>query len=90
MVLQVKTGQLKPGCFGEIDPETVTPTLVFAGHLGGGVAELLLNVALVDLGRRGETGAQRMPGKLLPRSPSLRSPRTPAANAARLTSRATS
>jgi hypothetical protein len=29
------------------------------------VTEVFLDVAFVDLGRRGEPGAQRMPGKLL-------------------------
>ena len=48
---------------GEIDPEPVAATLVAAGHFGGGVAELLLHIALVDLGRGGEAGAQRMAGE---------------------------
>ena len=64
---------------GEIDPEPVAAALVAAGHFGRGVAELLLDVALVDLGRGGEAGAQRMAGELLSRSRSVRSPRTPAA-----------
>lgn len=54
----------EPRGFGEIDPKTVAPALVLAGHLGAGMAELLLDVALVDLGRGGEAGAQRMPGEL--------------------------
>jgi hypothetical protein len=33
--------------------------LVAAGHFGGGVAELLLHIAFIDLGRRGEAGARR-------------------------------
>ena len=45
---------------GQIDPEPVAAALVAPGHFGGGVAELLLHVALVDLGRGGEAGAQRM------------------------------
>ena len=50
---------------GEIDAEPVAPALVAAGHLGAGVAELLLDVALVDLGGGGEAGAQRMSGEFL-------------------------
>lgn len=49
---------LKTRGLGEVDPESVAPALVAAGHLGGGVAEVLLDVALVDLGRGGEPGAQ--------------------------------
>src|SRR5271170_1572856 len=54
----------EPGRFGEIDPEPVAAALVTPGHFGRDVAELLLDVALVDLGRGGEAGAQRMPGEL--------------------------
>ena len=50
---------------GEIDPEPVAPPLVAAGHLRRGVAELLLDVAFVDLGRRRQAGAQRVSGELL-------------------------
>ena len=49
---------------GEIDPEPVATALVAPGHFSGDVAELLLHIALVDLGRGGEAGAQRMPGEL--------------------------
>ena len=35
-------------------------------HFGAGVAELLLDVALVDLRGGGEAGAQRMPGEFSP------------------------
>ena len=38
---------------------------VAAGHFRRSVAELLLDVAFVDLGRRGQAGAQRVPGRLL-------------------------
>ncbi len=48
---------------GEVDPEPVAPTLIAPRHLGGGVAELLLDEALVDLGRGGEASAQRMAGE---------------------------
>ena len=57
---------LQPRRLGEIDPEPVAPTLVAAGHFGGGVAELLLDPALVDLGGRGQAGAQRVSGELVP------------------------
>src|SRR5208337_2398338 len=43
----------------------VAAPLVTAGHFRRSVAEVLLDVAFVDLGRRGESGAQRVPGKLL-------------------------
>jgi Replication protein C C-terminal region len=49
---------------GQIDPEPIAAALVAPGHFGRDVAELLLHVALVDLGRGGEAGAQRMPGEL--------------------------
>jgi hypothetical protein len=39
---------------GEIDLEAVAPSLIFAGHLRTGVAELLLQIVLVDLGRSDE------------------------------------
>lgn len=47
----------------QIDPEPVPSSLIASGHLGAGVAELLLDVALVDLGRGGEAGAQRVAGE---------------------------
>jgi hypothetical protein len=83
-------GFSEAGCLGEIDAETIAPALVFSGHFGVRVAELLLHIAFVGLGRGGEAGAWRMVGKFCFRSPSDRSPRTPAASAVRLTSRATS
>ena len=80
---------LQPRGLGQIDAEAVAPALIAPGHFGAGVAELLLHVAFVDFRRGGEAGAQRMAGEFRARSPSLRSPRTPAARAVALTSRAT-
>ena len=57
---------LQPGRLGEIDPEPLPSALVTASHLGAGMAELFLNVTLVDLGSRGQAGAQRVSGELLP------------------------
>ena len=74
---------------GEIDPEPVAPALIAAGHFRRGVAEMLLDVTFVDLGRRGEAGAQRVPGEFLKPLALGESPRTPAASARRLTRRAT-
>jgi len=45
--------------------QPVAPALIAAGHFGRGMAELLLDIALIDLSREGEAGAQRMPGKHL-------------------------
>ena len=56
---------LQPRGLGEIDAEPVTPALIAPCHLGGGMAELFLDITLVDLGRGGEAGAQRMAGKQL-------------------------
>ena len=50
---------------GEIDAKAVAAALIAAGHFGGGVAEVLLHIALVDLGGRGEASAQRMPRECL-------------------------
>ena len=36
--------------FGEVDPEPFPPALIAAGHLGAGMAQVLLHVALIDLG----------------------------------------
>lgn len=44
-------GVSQPRRFCEVDPKPVAPALVFARHLRTGMAELLLHVALVDLGR---------------------------------------
>ena len=38
------------GGFGQVHPEPVAAALVAAGHLRGRVAELLLDVAFVNLG----------------------------------------
>lgn len=37
--------------FRQVDPEPVTAALVFAGHFCRRMTELLLHVALIDLGR---------------------------------------
>ena len=55
----------QPRRLGQIDTKAVAAPLVAAGHFRRSVAEVLLDVAFVDLGRRGEPGAQRVPGKLL-------------------------
>jgi hypothetical protein len=57
---------LQPRRLGEVDAESVALALVAAGHLGTGVAQLLLHVAFIDLRGGGETGPQRMPGEFLP------------------------
>lgn len=44
-------GAFRARCLGEINAEPIAPALVFAGHFGALVAELLLHIALVDLGR---------------------------------------
>lgn len=41
---------LEPRGLGEVHPEPVASALIPAGHLGAGVAELLLDMTLVDLG----------------------------------------
>lgn len=47
------------------DTKPIAPALAFARHLCGGVIELLLHIALTDLGRGSEAGEKRMPRKLL-------------------------
>src|SRR5271155_2651550 len=54
---------LQPRRLGEIDSEPIAAALVAPGHFRRGVAELLLHEAFVDLGGRGEAGAQRMAGE---------------------------
>lgn len=54
---------LKPSGFGEIYAKAIAASLILTGHLRARVAKLLLNVALIDLGRRGEASAQGMAGK---------------------------
>ena len=62
----------------EVHPKAVAAPLVAAGNFRRGVDEALLDVAFVDLGRRGECGSQRAsPDFVLPLA-SERSPRTPA------------
>jgi hypothetical protein len=56
----------QPRRLGEVHPESVSLPLIAAGHLGTGVAELPLDVALIDLCGRGEAGAQRVSGEFLP------------------------
>ena len=51
---------LQPGRLSEIDLESVALALVAAGHFSAGVAEMFLNVGLLDLGGGGEAGAQRV------------------------------
>jgi hypothetical protein len=53
-------GQL---AFGEINAKAVAAPLIPAGHLGAGVPEARLDIALVDLGKGGKAGAQRMSRK---------------------------
>lgn len=43
-------GFLEPRRLCQIHPESVTAALIFARHLRGGMAELLLHIALVDFG----------------------------------------
>src|SRR6056297_2759640 len=54
---------LQPRGLGQVHPEPITPTLIPAGHLGGGMPKLLLNIALIDLGRRGKPGPQAVTRK---------------------------
>lgn len=44
--------------------EAVAAALVLAGHLGRCMAELLLRMAFVHIGGRGQSGTQRVPGEL--------------------------
>ena len=55
---------LETRCLGQVHREAVAPTLA-AGHFRRSVAASPLDVAFVDLGRRGEAGAQRVSGRLL-------------------------
>src|SRR6056297_1178446 len=54
---------LQPRGLGQVYPEPITPSLIPAGHLGRGMPELLLDIALIDLGRRGKPGTQAVAGK---------------------------
>ncbi|XCG52414.1 hypothetical protein ABVK50_30170 (plasmid) [Mesorhizobium sp. WSM2240] len=45
---------------GEVGAEPIATALVLAGHLGRGMAELLLHVSLLNVGRGGKPGAQRV------------------------------
>lgn len=51
-------GSLEAGSPGQVDAEAISAALIAAGHLRGGMAELFLDIAFVDLGRRGEASAQ--------------------------------
>ena len=51
---------LQPCSLREVDREPIAFALVAAGHFSAGVAEMLLDVRLLDLGRGGEAGAQRV------------------------------
>ena len=51
---------LQPGRLRQIDLEPIALALISAGHFGAGVAEMLLNVSLLNLGGGGEAGAQRV------------------------------
>ena len=50
---EVKLRKLEPGVAPPV-PEPVAPALIFAGHFGGDMSELLLHIPLVDFGRGGE------------------------------------
>ena len=58
-----RAGRSKAGSRGEIDAEAISPALIAARHFGRGMAELLLHIAFIDLCRRGQACAQRMPGE---------------------------
>ena len=46
-------GGSQPRRFGQIDAEPVTPALIPPCHFGAGMAELLLDIALIDIGTAG-------------------------------------
>ena len=41
--------------FGQIDPEAIASPLIATGYLRVGMSKLLLDVAFIDLGGRGQT-----------------------------------
>lgn len=53
-----REGFSEPGRLSEVDPETVATPLVLAGHLGAGVAKLLLHITLINLARGSQASAQ--------------------------------
>ena len=57
---------LQPCSLRKVDREPIASALVAAGHFGAGVAEMLLDVGLLDLGRGGEAGAERMAAERQP------------------------
>lgn len=62
---------------GQIHPEPVSPTLIAPGHLGRSVPKLLLDMGLVDLGRRGKAGEFLFPfafGEIAPHPSGERCP----------------
>src|ERR1700722_2782285 len=63
---------LEAGRLGEVDFEPVAFALVATGHFGAGVAEMVLDMGLLDLGRGGQSRAPRMAakGRPAPRPPS--------------------
>ena len=63
--LGLRKGRGLQSCsIGEVDAEPVASTLIAPGHLSRGVTKLLLDVSLLDLGRRSEASAQRVTGEL--------------------------
>src|ERR1700733_5045128 len=64
--LHIHSGQadpvltVKPRRLGEVDREPIAFALVASGHFGAGVAEMLLDMGLLDLGRGSQAGAERM------------------------------
>jgi hypothetical protein len=54
---------LQPRSLGQVDLEAFTRLSVAAGHLGGGMAELALDMGFVDGSRRGKSGAQGVAGE---------------------------
>lgn len=78
-------GELQPCRLRQVGAKAIAPALVAASHFCRGMAELLRNIGLVDLGRGGEAGKQgvsgtlRVPFDLELKSPSLwrnRNPKT--------------
>jgi hypothetical protein len=59
----IKKEPSQPTRLGEIDAETIPSALVFAGHLGRGMAEMLPHIAFVYLCGGRKTGTQRVAGK---------------------------
>jgi len=47
----------QPRRLGQVDAEPVTPALIAPGHFGAGMAKVFLDMAFIDLGAAGKTGA---------------------------------